>query len=124
MRFHHRKSAVAWPDEFREAHAGQGGSPEMIKVITRNFCSNEQFPYLHMALVKCALTRSRLNEAAHGEPACLAVLERGSGAVQMFLPSDFSNYLGADVSRPSQRGRKLTADAGSARVSGVTSGPK
>src|ERR1700694_2302106 len=42
----------------------------------------------------------------------------------MFSPSDFSSNLGADVSRPSQHGRKLTADAGSARVSRVTSRPK
>jgi hypothetical protein len=42
----------------------------------------------------------------------------------MFCPSDFSSNLGADVSRLSQLGRKLTADAASARVSGVTSRPK
>jgi hypothetical protein len=42
----------------------------------------------------------------------------------MLFSSDFSSSLSADVSCPSQRGRKLTADAASVRVSGVTSRPK
>ena len=46
MRFHHRRTAAAWRCEFRKPNAGHDESPEMIKMITRNLCSNEQAPHL------------------------------------------------------------------------------
>jgi hypothetical protein len=59
----------------------------MIKTITE-FCAVTSSLPSYVVLVKCASKRSRLNEAAHGEPAYRAVA-KGVAVLPDVLPVRF-----------------------------------